>query len=455
MTIQTNLLSTDQYRENFSDIHPPFQDEQAAIKEADRCLYCYDAPCIRSCPTAIDVPKFIKQISSGNIKGSSHTILSANIFGAGCARVCPTEKLCESSCVMNDLKEKPISIGRLQRYSTDRAIQKGWKLFSRQPSCGKKVAIIGAGPAGLSCAHSLAREGVEVDIYEKDMEGGGLMRFGVAGYKIDLEFCRKEMDFITSLGGIHLKYGMTFGKDIFLETLRQNYDSIFIGIGLSSSPRLSIKGEELEGVIDASKLIYRIRFSDDPKERSLISIGEKVVVIGMGMTAIDAARQCLRLGSSQVTLLYRRTKYEMPSTEKEMEEALQEGCRILFLASPMEILGENSKVSSIICRKMRLGKDDGSGRRASIPMDETFEIEADMVVKALGSLLPSQDFISDDLMIPNMNNGKILVDSHKQSNIPGVFAGGDCINGGKEVVDSVEDGKIAAKAMLTYISCQP
>src|SRR6476469_8442798 len=217
MAIENNRLPAEAYELNFSDIHPPFDKKEAALVEANRCLFCYDAPCIKSCPTNINIPKFIKQITTDNIRGSAHTIFESNIFGGGCSRVCPVEKLCEGSCVFNLMHEAPIPIARLQRYSTEMAMDKKWKLFERKPSTGKKVAIIGAGPAGLSCAHVLSREGVDVTIYEKEKEGGGLMTYGIAAYKVTPEFCKEEVDYILSIGGIHIKYEQQLGKHITIE----------------------------------------------------------------------------------------------------------------------------------------------------------------------------------------------------------------------------------------------
>src|SRR5215213_6614287 len=249
--IEKNRLTTEQYEENFSDIHPPFDKEEAALVEANRCLFCYDAPCIKSCPTSINIPKFIKQISTENIKGSARTILSSNIFGAGCGKVCPVEKLCEGACVYNFLEEPPIPIAKLQRYSTEKAIKDKWKLFERKPSNGKKVAIVGAGPAGLSCAHSLSREGVDVTVYEKESKGGGLMTYGIAAYKVTPEFCEDEVEYILSIGGIEVKYDHELGRNISIKDLQDNYQAVFLGMGVGIARQLEIPGEDLEGVTDA------------------------------------------------------------------------------------------------------------------------------------------------------------------------------------------------------------
>src|SRR3954468_21409643 len=245
--IENNRLSPEQYENNFSDIHPPFDKKEAALVEANRCLYCYDAPCTKSCPTGIDVPKFIKQITTENLRGSAYTILVSNIMGGGCAKVCPVEKLCEGACVYNLMEEEAIPIARLQCYATERAIQEQWPLFERKAATGKKVAVIGAGPSGLSCAHALSREGVDVTIYEKEGKGGGLMTYGIAAYKVTPEFCQEEVDYITSIGGIEINYNQELGKDVTLDELTHQYDAVYLGIGVGLTRNLGIKGEELDG----------------------------------------------------------------------------------------------------------------------------------------------------------------------------------------------------------------
>src|SRR5205814_5075512 len=304
MAIASNRLTNEQYEENFSDIHPPFETADAALVEANRCLFCYDAPCTKSCPTSIDVPKFIKQITTDNIKGSAHTIFVSNIFGGGCAKVCPVEKLCEGACVYNLLHEAPIPIAKLQRYSTEKVIEQKWKLFDRKASTGKKVAVVGAGPAGLSCAHVLSRAGIDVTIFEKESKGGGLMTYGIAAYKVTPQFCEDEVNYIISVGGIEIKYNQELGKNISLTDLQKNYDAVYLGFGVGVARQLDIPGEDFGGVVDAISFIYDIRDKGYPS----VPVGNKVAVIGMGMTAIDAATQAKRLGAEDVTLVYRRTE---------------------------------------------------------------------------------------------------------------------------------------------------
>jgi len=443
--IRDNRLTKEQYDRNFSDIHPPFETRDAALVDANRCLFCYDAPCTKSCPTGIDVPKFIKQIATDDIKGSARTIFLSNIMGGGCSRVCPVEKLCEGACVYNLMEEEPIPIARLQRYSTDRAMQGKWPLFVRKPSGGHRVAVIGAGPAGLSAAHVLSREGVDVTIFEKEEKGGGLMTYGVAAYKVTPEYCAEELDYILSLGGITVQYGAELGKDLPLEQLREEYDAVFLAFGVGLARRLDIPGEELNGVVDALRFIYSIRADGFPS----VPVGDKVAVIGMGMTAIDAATQARRLGAGEVTLLYRRTEEEMPCTKAELEIARLDGCRIYWLAAPCEVIGSDGRVTQLRCEKMELGPPDASGRRAPCPTGETFAMDVDMVIKATGQI-PFEQMVDAGGL--SHHGGKIETTGlHGITSLPGVFAGGDCVNGGKEVVDAVQAGKLSAAAILSYL----
>lgn len=445
MSITHNRLTEAEYTANFSDIHPPFGTPDGALVEANRCLFCYDAPCMKSCPTSIDVPMFIRQISTDNIKGSAKTIFDSNIMGAGCSRVCPVEKLCEGACVFNLMHEKPIEIARLQRYSTEKAIREQWNLYDRKPSTGKKVAVVGAGPAGLACAHALAREGVDVTIFEKETKGGGLMTYGVAAYKVTPEFCEAEVNWITSVGGIDIRYNTALGKDVQLIDLQRDYDALFLGIGVGVARHLGVEGEDLEGVVDAIQFIYDLRTNP----LSTIAVGDKVAVIGLGMTAIDAATQSKRLGASEVTIVYRRTENEKPCTDSEVDIARLSGCQFVFLASPKAIKGENGKVKTLICNKMQLGEPDASGRRAPVETGETISLDVDMVIKAAGQM-PFDDLIEKSYL--KNKNGKITLDSHWSTNLTGVFSGGDCVNGGKEVVDAVQAGKNGAKGILEFLN---
>ena len=445
--IKDNRLSKDEYSLNFSDIHPPFETKEAALVEANRCLFCYDAPCTKSCPTGINVPKFIKQITTDNIRGSAHTIFLSNIMGAGCSKVCPVEKLCEGACVFNLMEEEAIPIAKLQRYSTEMAMEKGWQLFKRKPSTGKKVAIVGAGPAGLSCAHVLAREGIQVTIYEKEAKGGGLMTYGIAAYKVTPDFCENEVNYILGLGGIDIKYRQELGKDITLADLQKKYDAVYLGIGVGLARQLGIPGEELQGVEDAISFIYDIR--DKGYER--VAVGDKVAVIGMGMTAIDAATQARRLGAKEVTLVYRRTEKEKPCTQTELDIAKMDGCKMIWLAAPKELIGENGKIKQLICSKMELGEPDTSGRRSPVDAGETFSLDVDMVIKAAGQM-PFEELVGKNGL--DNKNGKLMVGDNAATNIKGVFAGGDCVNGGKEVVDAVQAGKLGAAEIIKFLGIE-
>lgn len=445
MAIKDHRLTPGQYAQNFSDIHPPFATRDAALVEANRCLFCYDAPCTKSCPTHIDVPGFIKQIATDNIRGSAHTIFSSNIMGGGCSKVCPVEKLCEGACVYNLMEEEAIPIAKLQRYSTEKAIHEKWPLFERKKPSGKKVAVIGAGPAGLACAHRLSREGIDVIIYEKEEKGGGLMTYGIAAYKVTPEFCEEEVNYILSLGGITIRYGQELGRNIQLDTLRKEYDAVYLGFGVGLARQLGIPGEELEGVVDAIRFIYGIRAGGYPS----VPVGDKVVVIGMGMTAIDAATQAKRLGAAEVTLVYRRTQEEMPCTETELDIALLDGCRVLWLAAPKELIGRAGKLTRLVCSLMELGAPDASGRRSPVDTGKTIELDTDMVIKAAGQI-PFEGLVKASGL--EQQKGKISIDDDNATNLGGVFAGGDCVNGGKEVVDAVQAGKDGAAAILKYLA---
>lgn len=442
--IEANRLSKEEYAHNFSDVHPAFETDEGALIEANRCLFCYDAPCTKSCPTSIDVPQFIKQITTDNVRGSAKTILSSNIMGGGCSKVCPVEKLCEGACVYNLLHETPIHIAKLQRYSTEKAIAQKWKLFSRKASNGKKVAVIGAGPAGLACAHALSLEGVDVTIYEKEAKGGGLMTYGVAAYKVTPEFCKDEVDYILSVGGISIKYSTALGKDIELSELQKKYDAVFLGIGVGVARELGIPGEDAVGVEDAISFIYKLRTQDYSKT----PVGDKVAVIGMGMTAIDAATQSKRLGAKEVTMIYRRTEAEKPCTQEELDIARLDGCSFIWLASPKEIVSENGKVKQLVCTKMKLGEPDASGRKSPVATNETITLEVDMVIKAAGQI-PFETLVNTAGL--ENSNGKIKIEATTATNLKGVFAGGDCVNGGKEVVNAVQEGKDGAKNILAYL----
>lgn len=437
-------LSFDEYLLNFADIKEPLNLD-GAIAEANRCLYCYDAPCITACPTEIDVPSFIKKIATSNFKGSARVIMESNIMGGTCARVCPVDNLCEGACVYNGMGQKPIEIGRLQRFSTDWLFENNMQLFSRAPDNGKKVAVIGSGPAGLSCAHGLSRKGYRVTVFEAKEAPGGLNVFGLADYKTKPEFARKEILYLLEIGGIEIKYNTSIGKDIKIEELLKDFDAVFIGIGLGTTPPLNVPGENLEGVVDAIEFIEDLKRG--PYER--IDVGKTVAVIGCGNTAIDAATQSKRLGAEKVYIVYRRTKNEMPAFEFEYELALKDECEFLWLTNPVKILGDHV-VEGLELVRMELGEPDASGRKSPKPVPGSeFVIPVDMVIKSLGQVY--YDTFIASMPELKISRGKIPVNENMQTSIPKLFAGGDCINGGKETVNATQDGKLAAAGIHKMI----
>ncbi|PKL78593.1 MAG: pyridine nucleotide-disulfide oxidoreductase [Candidatus Melainabacteria bacterium HGW-Melainabacteria-1] len=439
--MQRNLaaqLNEQEYAKSFADIKPPLSLD-AALAEANRCLYCYDAPCITACPTAIDIPTFIKKIATENFKGSARVILESNIMGGTCARVCPVDILCEGACVYNGIPEaKPIDIGRLQRFATDWAFDRELQLFERQPENGKKVAIVGAGPSGLSCAHRLAMLGYAVTVFEGKENAGGLNLYGLAAYKVDNEFVGREVEYITAIGGIEIKYGQWIGKDITISQLLADYDAVFMGMGLGVTPKLNIPGEDLEGVHDAIEFIEALR-----RDPFSVPIGKTVAVVGAGNTAIDAATQAKRLGAEKVYVIYRRTRNEMPANDYEYGLALDDACEFLWQTHPVRVLGDGF-VTGLECVKMALGEPDASGRRSpSVVPGSEFLLPVDMVVKSLGQK-PFESLLQD---VPGLETkwGRVVIDPESfATSVPKLYAGGDCINGGKETVNAVADGRQAA-----------
>jgi len=426
-------LSVQEIADNFSDLHPPLNAQQVQV-EASRCLFCYDAPCITACPTAIDIPKFIRQIATENITGAAKSILSANIMGGTCARACPTEILCEQKCVLNTGEHQPIEIGALQRHAVDHLMDTATEHpFVRAAPTGKTVGIIGAGPAGLACAHALALFGHDVVVYEAKPKAGGLNEYGLAAYKMANEFAAKEVAFILEVGGIDIKNGQAFGRDFSLGALREKHDAVFIGIGVTKPRALGIAGEELDGVSNALDFIESIRQAD---VLSKINPGDDVVIIGGGNTAIDAAVQAKRLGAENVTLAYRRGPSQMGATQWEQDLAATNGVVIKHWLSPLAILGAGC-VQSVEFENMRLegGKLIGNGDKLSI--------NADRVYKAVGQAL-----VSDGLKALKIEHGKIEVDADGLTALPKVYAGGDCIKSGEDLtVQAVADGKKSARAI--------
>ncbi len=437
--IRTNRLSPEEIAQNFSDLHPPLSHAEALI-EAERCYFCFDAPCTTACPTGIDIPGFIQKIRSDNLRGSAHTILAENIMGGMCARVCPTEVLCEEACVRNTHEEKPVEIGLLQRYATDPVFDQETQLFSRAEASGFRAAVVGGGPAGLSCAHRLAMLGHAVTLFDRDEKLGGLNEYGIAAYKTVNDFAQREVNYILSIGGIEVKNGVTLGEDISVTRLRDEYDAVFLGVGLGGVNELGIEGEELPGVENAVEFIADLRQASDKGD---LPVGRRVVVIGGGMTAIDVAVQSKRLGAEQVDIVYRRGIDQMGASDYEKNLAKTNGVTIHSLARPLKILGPGH-ASGVLFERTVLG-EDGSFSDTG----ETFTLDADVVFKAIGQQL--RDGVLEDGSI-RMQAGKIVVDQGQATSLAGVWAGGDCVVGGDDLtVTAVQHGKVAAIAIDHYL----
>jgi glutamate synthase (NADPH/NADH) small chain len=424
----------------FDDLHPPLSPFKA-MAEAARCLYCHDAPCVTACPTSIDIPGFIRRIGHGNAVGAGKTILSANIMGGTCARVCPTEELCEAACVRLTGEGVPVAIGKLQRFATDALFDAGVQPFERAAPTGKKVAVVGAGPAGLSCAHALARAGVDVAVYEARAKAGGLNEHGLAAYKMAGNFAEAEVDFILSLGGITVETGKALGQDITLADLTAGYDAVFLGIGLGSANPVGVPGEDLDGVEAAIAFIETLRQSADPLAE--IAVPDDVIVLGGGNTAIDAAIQASRLGAANVTLAYRRGEGQMGATAWELDLARANGVRVIFWAAPTRFVDTagNGRVGAVAFERTDLveGRLVGTGN--------TFEVEADLVLKAVGQSMRTMGL--DGL---ETTGGRIAVTDYRTSD-PKVFAGGDCVHNGADLtVRAVADGAKAAEAILATLA---
>lgn len=419
---------------NFCDLHPPLSIAEAGI-EAGRCYFCYDAPCTLACPTGIDIPTFIQQVRTGNTSGAAFTILSENIMGSMCSRVCPTEILCEEACVRNEHESKPVEIGSLQRFATDPVLEAQQQMFSRSPDSGFKVVVVGAGPAGLSCAHRLAMLGHQVSLLEAKSKLAGLNEYGIAAYKATEDIAALEAQYILSIGGIEVKTNMQLGVDASLPALRAQYDAVFLAAGLADTRNLNIEGEQAAGVLDAVDYISALRQAPD---KAGLPVGRRVVVIGGGMTAVDIAIQSRLLGAEEVTIVYRRGPEQMGASEHEQALAQTQGVLIRYLAAPRCIIAEAGQVSGVEFERMRLDETGGLQGKG-----DTFVLPADVVFKAIG-----QTLVAVDDQMPDMAHGKIVVDEARRTSLNRVWAGGDCVLDGENLtVYAVQDGKLAAHSI--------
>jgi len=437
--IRAGRLGPADYARNFDEPHPPLNRVQALI-EADRCYYCHDAPCIRACPTGIDVPTFIQRIAQDNIRGAAKAILEENVFGGMCARVCPTEVLCEQACVRNTNEDKPVEIGLLQRFATDQYFAKpGAPLFTRAAPSGKRLAVAGAGPAGLAFAHRAAMLGHDVVVFDANPQPGGLNEYGLATYKTIDGFAQKEIAWLLSIGGIEVRPNQTLGRDFVLDTLVRDYDAVFLGMGLAGVNALGISEPQATGLRDAVAFIAELR---QARDYSHVAIGRKVVVIGGGMTAVDAAVQSKKLGAEDVTIVYRRGEEAMSASGYERDWARRSGVTIKHWAAPKEVIAEGGQVRGV---RFAYTRQEGSELRET---GETFTLAADMVFKAIGQQYqpaPAGSAIA-------LKSGRIVVAEDGRTSLAKVWAGGDCKYGGRDLtVEAVEDGKRAAISVDQFL----
>ena len=433
--VRPGRLADEQIAANFADMHPPLTPSEAVI-DADRCYFCYAAPCTTACPTGIDIPGFIQRIRSGNLKGSAYTILSENIMGGMCARVCPTEVLCEQACVRNTHEDRPVRIGLLQRYATDPIFDEAIPLFERAPATGCTVAVVGGGPAGLSCAHRLAMLGHSATVFEPKEKLGGLNEYGIAAYKTPDDFAAREVEYILSVGGIDVRTGVALGKDFSLGELRAQYDAVFLGFGLAGVNDLGLDAEQVEGVANAVDYIATLR---QVANKASLPVARRIVVIGGGMTAIDIAVQSKALGAEEVTIAYRRGQESMNASRYEQEFAQVRGVAVRYWSSPRRLLTRDGRVRAVEFETTRSANDgrlEGTG--------QTFVLDADVVFKAIGQKV-LWERVGGTAEFVDVNQDRIVVDEERKTSLPGVWAGGDCVHGGADLtVSAVQDGKLAA-----------
>ena len=442
--VRPGRLTPAEYALRFADATPRLTPAQAVL-EAERCLYCFDAPCATACPTGIDVPSFIKRLAEGNLRGSARAILEANPLGGMCARVCPTENLCEAVCVRNTQEGKPVAIGRLQRHAVDALMESAHpQLFTRAPATGKKVAVVGAGPAGLACAHTLAKLGHDVMVYDARPKAGGLNEYGLASYKTPGNFAQTEVQWLLSIGGITLHRDWKLRTLAQLDALRMDYDALFLGMGLGTTHQLGVPGEPLGGVQDAVDFIATLRQTDN---LATLPIGRRVVVIGGGMTAVDAAVQAKLLGAESVHIVYRRGPEAMSASSAEQAWAQTHGVTIHHWLAPTEILAnptQSNHVGAVRFARQALvgGKLTATGERETI--------EADMVFKAIGQQLGNPVLAQAGFAL---EGGRIATDAVGLTNLRGIWAGGDCRAGGLDLtVEAVEHGKQSALAIHAQLA---
>lgn len=429
-------LPAEIYDENFADLHAPLDRHEAAVA-ADRCYFCHDAPCIAACPTSIDIPLFIRQIATGGPEQAAKTIFDQNILGGMCARVCPTETLCEEACVREAAEGKPVEIGRLQRFATDTVMATGAHPYVRGAPTGKRIAVVGAGPAGLACAHRLAMHGHDVVVFDAKPKPGGLNEFGIASYKTVDGFAQAEVDWLLKIGGIRIETGTALGAALSLDGLRDEYDAVFLGIGLAGVNALSAQGGDKENVRDAVDFIADLRQADD---LASLPIGRHVVVIGGGMTAVDAAVQSKLLGAESATIVYRRGREKMSASGYEQDLAASKGVRIVTGAQPVAIHG-NGAVAEI---ELEYTAESDTGLTGT---GETFRLAADQVFLAIGQSL------EDAPGGLALSGGKITVDESGRTSLDGVWAGGDCATGGDDLtVTAVSEGRDAAEDIHASLS---
>ena len=425
--IAADRLSNHELKQNFADLHAPLQPHEVKVA-ADRCYFCHDAPCVTACPTDIDIPLFIRQISTGTPEAAAKTIFDMNILGGMCARVCPTEELCEQACVRELAEGKPVEIGRLQRHATDTLMMQDLHPYSRAASTGKKVAVVGGGPAGLSCAHRLAVLGTDVTIYDARPKAGGLNEYGIAAYKSTNEFAAKEVEWLLSIGGITIENNKSLGNNINLDDLGRDFDAVFLGVGLGGVNALNIKGSDKSGVSDAVTFIEILRQTSD---LSTVPIGRNVVVIGGGMTAVDAAVQSKLLGAEQVTIVYRRGRKAMSASRYEQDLAAKHGVKLMFNVQPKSLHG-NGAVAML---ELEYTADKKGNLETT---GETLHLAADQVFTAIGQTLKTNASLK-------LEGPKIAVNGAGLTSRAGVWAGGDCASSGDDLtVTAVAEGRDAA-----------